>query len=231
MPGIGYDSLPTDGDWYEQGRRLAIEQQNPIRTYTVRKVRPELAEVDIDLVLHGSPAEARLACVCLGGCRSVERVGGSFGQNCNWARDHGGTEFRPPAWRTRILCWSATRPRSRRWRGSWSSCRPDSTGVALFEMPHPGDVIDIDKPSGVDLVWLIRGDREVGEPTLERFAEHATMIFGQERSFRHSLDDDEAPVAREDQLLWDVGVTPTPARAMRGWLARLARSRRCAGFL
>ena len=37
---------------------LPPEQQNPIRTYTVRAARAEIAEVDVDLVLHGDSGPA-----------------------------------------------------------------------------------------------------------------------------------------------------------------------------
>ena len=51
-------TLPDGADWYAQWRALPEHLRSPIRTYTVRAVRPHLAEVDIDLVLHGDSGPA-----------------------------------------------------------------------------------------------------------------------------------------------------------------------------
>ena len=53
LPGAGLAHVPTGPDW----RALPAEQRNPIRTYTVRAVRPDLREVDVDMVLHGVDLE------------------------------------------------------------------------------------------------------------------------------------------------------------------------------
>src|SRR3712207_604915 len=67
LPGVGFDHLGVDdpdvienGDWYLRWRDLPDHLRNPLRTYTVRAVRPEFAEVDIDFAAHGDigPASA-----------------------------------------------------------------------------------------------------------------------------------------------------------------------------
>ncbi|WP_353988118.1 siderophore-interacting protein [Ruicaihuangia caeni] len=59
VPGIGisdfgFDDPRTiaDGDWYARWRALPDELRNPVRTYTVRAVRPGAGQVDVDLVRH-----------------------------------------------------------------------------------------------------------------------------------------------------------------------------------
>src|SRR5690625_2439395 len=46
------------GTWYERWRQTPEDRRSPFRTYTVRAVRPEHAEVDVDMVLHGDAGPA-----------------------------------------------------------------------------------------------------------------------------------------------------------------------------
>jgi len=65
LPGIGLSDIGIDdedsilaGDWYTRWRELPHDARNPIRTFTVRAVRPELAEIDVDFVAHGDGGPA-----------------------------------------------------------------------------------------------------------------------------------------------------------------------------
>lgn len=57
---IGLDDPATvlDGTWYARWREVPDGERNPIRTYTVRSIRPERCELDVDMVLH-APADGR----------------------------------------------------------------------------------------------------------------------------------------------------------------------------
>ncbi|MCS5716022.1 siderophore-interacting protein [Herbiconiux sp. CPCC 205716] len=50
----GWDdpAVLADGSWYERWRTLPEEARNPIRTYTVRAIRPGERELDVDFVVH-----------------------------------------------------------------------------------------------------------------------------------------------------------------------------------
>ena len=50
--------LVESGEWYSRWRELPDEQRVDFRTYTVRAVRPERAELDVDVVLHEPLGEA-----------------------------------------------------------------------------------------------------------------------------------------------------------------------------
>ena|SRR3712207_4432425 len=56
LPGRGIEDCPDDVDWYGAWRALPAERRMPLRTYTVRALRP--GEVDVDFVLHGATGPA-----------------------------------------------------------------------------------------------------------------------------------------------------------------------------
>jgi NADPH-dependent ferric siderophore reductase len=211
----GYRHFPAGQDWYERWRRQPAHEQNPIRTYTVRDVRRELGEVDIDLVLHGinGPASAWAAQVEPGDAVAI------LGPNARFDGDHGGIEFRTPSPGARLLLAGdeTAQPAITR---ILEQLPRDSTGLALLEMPHPDDVIDVIKPDGVDVHWLIRSRRPVGEPMLEVFGDHARTIFSGGSGTAARVDDldDEALPAGDDQLIWDVSLAAATA-AGYAWIA------------
>ncbi|WP_273198930.1 siderophore-interacting protein, partial [Pseudomonas sp.] len=50
--------LPKSGDWQAARRALSADKIPPMRTYTVRDLRPDAHELDIDFVLHGETGPA-----------------------------------------------------------------------------------------------------------------------------------------------------------------------------
>ena len=64
-PGVqsGLDALleiarQKEHDWYGAYRALPDAQRPPMRTYTIRELRPAHAEVDVEFVLHGDNGPA-----------------------------------------------------------------------------------------------------------------------------------------------------------------------------
>src|SRR3712207_7404822 len=99
LPGRGLRDCPRGADWYAEWRALPEERRNPIRTYTVRASRPQLRELDVDFVLHGStgPASAWAERAAVGD--EVALVA----PNARFAGPTGGFEWRPPAAAARLL--------------------------------------------------------------------------------------------------------------------------------
>jgi NADPH-dependent ferric siderophore reductase len=106
----GLDRLRDRGqDWYPEYCALPEEQRPVIRTYTVRAARPERAELDVDVVLHGvddghaGPA-ASWAAAAAPGDRIVllgpDRPGAGRPWGVEWAP--------PPAARTLLLAGDET---------------------------------------------------------------------------------------------------------------------------
>ncbi|NMY37085.1 MULTISPECIES: siderophore-interacting protein [unclassified Pseudomonas] len=84
--------LPNSGDWQAARRALSAEKTPPMRTYTLRNLRPDAHELDIDFVLHGETGPAsRWAMHCQPGDR-LQIVA----PHAAYRGDPGGYEWQPP---------------------------------------------------------------------------------------------------------------------------------------
>jgi NADPH-dependent ferric siderophore reductase len=151
LPGRGIDDRPSDHDWYGSWRALPDERRMPMRTYTIRALRPELGEVDVDFVLHGAtgPASAWAATAAVGD--EVVLVG----PNARFPGPTGGFEWHPPADASCLLIAGdetavpaicailESLPAGRRAR-------------VLLEVPTPADALNTAAPAGVEITWLPR---------------------------------------------------------------------------
>jgi NADPH-dependent ferric siderophore reductase len=158
--------LLTDGPgWYAEYCALPDDRRPHLRTYTVRAVRPELAELDVDVVLHGDDAElagpaASWAAaarpgdpvVVLGPDRPRPRgtASGRF-----W-----GVEWAPPADGTLFLAGDETAVPAI--SAILEALPGGRRTVAVLEVPESGDVLSLDLAPGIEVHWLVRGSREHG---------------------------------------------------------------------
>ncbi|WP_369134128.1 siderophore-interacting protein [Modestobacter sp. I12A-02662] len=155
------DLLTNGPGWYQDYCSLPDERRPYLRTYTVRAARPELAEIDVDVVLHGGgdghagPA-ADWAATAGPGDPLVILGPDRPGTGRAW-----GVEWQPPAEGTLFLAGDETAvpaisaivealPAGRR-------------TIAVLEVPTAGDVLSLDLAPGVEVRWLVRGDRARGE--------------------------------------------------------------------
>ncbi|MEU7751690.1 siderophore-interacting protein [Micromonospora sp. NPDC049171] len=209
LPGERGVDLPQGADWYATWRALPEHRRPPIRTYTVRAVRPHLAEVDVDLVLHGDGGPAT---------RWARRVGAGdqiaiVGPDSAYEGDHGGAEFRPSAGGSLLLAGDETAVPA-----IASICERlprEARGVVLLEVPDADDVLPLAAPPGVEVRWLPRGDDAHGS----RLVPAVTVAAGE--LLAPGATAATAPVADVDvdtEILWEVPdeVTVTPLYA---WLA------------
>jgi NADPH-dependent ferric siderophore reductase len=204
----GYDSLPVGPDWYAGWRALPEERRNPIRTYTVRAVRPHLREVDIDMVLHGDTGPAsRFA----GGAQVGDRAV-LLGPNRLYPEAHGGLEFRPPAGHlgpTLLVGDETAAPAVL----SILAALPDRAhGEAVIEVPTPADIADVATPPGVRVTWLVRSGEQ---SALADTVRSAVGRLGPTGGHAQEVGPDPSP---EEDPLWDV---PEDARAdgVYAWIA------------
>jgi len=92
-------AMPDADDWYATYKSVPVAERVPMRTYTIRALRAESQEVDVDFVLHGENGPAsRWATNAQPGDRvqisapnrRAEKIGGGF-------------EWKPPAYPRHVL--------------------------------------------------------------------------------------------------------------------------------
>ncbi|BCY07531.1 siderophore-interacting protein [Actinoplanes sp. L3-i22] len=211
LPGAGLDDLPTGEDWYTRWRSLPADRQNPIRTYTVRKVRAAAREVDVDMVLHGVSGPASRWAVAAG----PGTVACLLGPNAAFAGNSGGIDFHPAPGTNRVLLVGdeTAVPAI----ASILSRLPAGTrGEALLEVPESGDQLLLDAPAGVRVTWLPRDGADHGVKLVPAVQAAAAHLLGDAAGVTTA---DLEDVDVDEDLLWEV---PDGTEATDGFYAWLA---------
>lgn len=153
VPRPGEDAPDVDYDFsWERWRARPVEERQVGRYYTVRRFRPALGEIDMQMVLHGEgpltswangagPGDA----VALWGPRAGFRARSAAGKWVFLAADDAGV---PAA------------------AGILESMPPDAHGLALLEVRDDDSRQPLAAPANVEVRWLTRHDRPAGERLL-----------------------------------------------------------------
>jgi NADPH-dependent ferric siderophore reductase len=212
-PDGGFAHLAEGGGtagWYADWRLLPAEQRPPIRTYTVRGVRPEAREVDIDMVRHGDSGPAsRFA--------SSARPGDGamlMGPNGRYGGRHGGLEFRPPAGHVGPTLLVGDETAVPAVLAIIERLPEDAFGEVVLEVPDAGDISDAPAPPGLRLTWLVRR-RGAGSALPEGVRAAVGRIGVEALAAPQAVPSDEAA---EDAPLWDVPEDARPS-GLYAWLA------------
>lgn len=159
-PAGGPIVLPT-GDWYQSWLAMPEEQRVVMRTYTIRALRPDRAELDVDFAMHGrlGPASSWAYDVAPG-----NEVGlllpFAVDTSCAKGMLMSGVDYVPPATSThRLLIGDETALPA-------VECileqLPAGVGATVFlEVQDASDIRPIGAAAKADLTWV------VGEPVLD----------------------------------------------------------------
>jgi NADPH-dependent ferric siderophore reductase len=150
LPEVGIATLPDDESWYQAWRELPESHRNPIRTYTVRAVRPAAREIDIDFVAHGEagPASRWVSHAVIGDELTV------VGPNACGENPHSGVEWRPGNARSVLLAGDETAAPAI--CAILAALPREARGCAFIEVPHEADAMETGAPDGVKVTWLAR---------------------------------------------------------------------------
>ncbi|MDG4830920.1 siderophore-interacting protein [Solwaraspora sp. WMMD1047] len=207
------DHLPTGPDWYALWRDLPADRRNPIRTYTVRAVRREAAEVDVDIVLHGDAGPAsRWANRVTAGDRAA-----LVGPDARFPGPHGGVEFRPPPKADAVLL-AGDETAVPAIAAILERLPRETRGEALLEVPATGDALPVDGPPGMTVRWLPRDGGAPGSRLVPAVEEAASRLLADEPSRPEQQLSD---VDVDTDILWEVA-TDAPvvgAAGLYAWLA------------
>jgi NADPH-dependent ferric siderophore reductase len=163
QPGRTVADIPSGPSWYAAWQEMPPERRPTMRTYTVRTHRPEVAELDIDFVLHGAagghggPASAWAAKVRPGDTAALvgpDRPGSGRMWGCAWS---------PPETARRLII-AGDETAVPAVASIIESLPPQARGVVCVEVPTAGDRQDWDVPDRVEVRWLVRRDSTGAAP-------------------------------------------------------------------
>ena len=147
-----------DADWYAAWRAMPDDVRPALRTYTVRHVRREAAEVDVDVVLHGDAGPAsRWAAQA----RPEDAIA-LCGPDARYDGTPGGIEWALPEHALRLLL-AGDETAVPAIASILEELPADARGEALLEVPTAADVLPVEAPAGVTVTWLPRDGARPGE--------------------------------------------------------------------
>ncbi|TDO54451.1 NADPH-dependent ferric siderophore reductase [Kribbella sp. VKM Ac-2527] len=183
--------LPSGPEWYTEWCAQPADERFIMRTYTVRALRPEVAELDIEFVLHGvnGPASAWV---------SEAQPGDQLGLIIPFAVDttstkgllHSGVDYVPPATSVRrILVADETALPAL--AGILEQLPAAVHATVFVEVPDLADIRPLPTPGTADITWIAPGD---GPKSLLEALKSAELPF----------DADYAWVAGESSMIKSV---------------------------
>jgi NADPH-dependent ferric siderophore reductase len=222
-PGRTAADLPTGDDWYLRWQALPDDIRPVKRTYTLRALRPEESQVDIDFVLHGldgEPGSAGPVSTWAARAQPGDRLAllgpDRAGQGRLW-----GVEWAPPAGATTLLI--AGDETAVPAIGAILEALPEGVRTLVCaEIPDEADVPAWTTPPGAEVRWLVRRRAGVQAPRGELLeAAVREWLSGLVRGPAPVVDEaDPVDAAPDDVLLWDIPEQPSAgADAPYVWLA------------
>lgn len=204
-------SLPHGPHWQKARRGLRPEHTPPMRTYTLRALRREAAEVDVDFVLHGvnGPASAWATDARLGDRLQM------VAPNLDYADDPGGYEWKlTEATRRVLLVGDETAlPAIAGILEQLADHRPELAVHAYLEVPLADDCLKVRHGPNAQVHWLPRdrSGQAQGQGMLQAVRELASLPATQGSG--EAFDD----IDLDQQILWEQG--GQAASDFQAWIA------------
>lgn len=147
-------ALANNGDWHAARRALPAHRQPPMRTYTIRALRADQGEVDVEFVLHGETGPAST-------WATHARVGDRLqmlAPHRDAQENPGGYEWLPPTGIRRVLLIGdeTALPAIAGILEALADLHDGPQVQAFIEVPHEGDCQPLRCAPGTQLTWLPR---------------------------------------------------------------------------
>lgn len=199
--------IPNRPDWYDIYRTVPPRERAPMRTYTIRYLRADRCEVDVDFVLHGDNGPASRWALNAQPGDPIQ----ISAPNANYSGEVGGYEWQPLAdvQHVLLLADETALPAAAGILEELAGLETQPRVDAFFEVPDEADKLDLPSWHGLDLRWLVR-EGQAGEA----YAYGERMIAAaNEVDLPHDvLSGANAEVLVEpdsDDLLWDRALSET----------------------
>lgn len=198
--------------WYARFRSMLVDRRPAMRTYTIRHLRAESGEVDIDFVLHGEtgPASRWALRSQLGESMQILAPDSRFS-----AQEAGGFEWKPPqALKQLLLVADATAlPAAMGILEELAALAEPPQTQAFFEVDSREDMLAVPDWPGLSVQWLIRDHAAAGTLMVEAVRQATLPVDASSVGQAVELAD----VDIEEEILWEIADTAT--EGFYGWIA------------
>ncbi|MEH6419382.1 siderophore-interacting protein [Pseudomonas sp. CGJS7] len=154
-------SVPRGEDWYARYRDQHPAQRSPMRTYTIRALRAESAEMEVDFAAHGDAGPAsRWAMSARPGDRLV-----LMAPHADQA-EAGGVEWQPPEDVSEVLLIAdeTALPAVAGILESLAALARPPKVRAFIEVPLRADAVPLHGPRDMQIHWLPRAEHRDATP-------------------------------------------------------------------
>ncbi|MBH9352053.1 siderophore-interacting protein [Pseudomonas aeruginosa] len=195
-------SLPGGSEWYQAYRSVEPARRPPMRTYTIRALRAEQEEVDVEFVLHGEngPASAWATPARIGARLQLAAPTRQYGDA------PGGYEWNPPAGVRHILLIAD------------ETALPAVAGIleelageaeppvveAFLEVPGEADILDLPAIPAARLHWLPRHQAGIHSRNGERMVAAARQARRPAREVAGGAAQELEDIDIDEEILWEL---------------------------
>lgn len=204
--------LAHENGWLARYRSMPVVQRPAMRTYTIRHLRAEQGEVDIDFVLHGEtgPASRWAIRAVPGESIQIRAPDRHF-----TAQDAGGFEWKPPqALKQLLLVADGTAlPAALGILDELAAMDEPPVTQAFFEVDSREDALPVPDWPGLSVEWLIRDHASAGSLMVEAVQRANLPLYASKASESVEL----AEVNVDEEILWET--SESVSDGFYGWIA------------
>ena len=195
-------SLPGGSEWYQAYRSVEPARRPPMRTYTIRALRAEQEEVDVEFVLHGEngPASAWATHARIGDRLQLAAPNRQYGD------DPGGYEWKPPAGVRHIplIADETALPAVAGILEELAGEAEPPVVEAFLEVPGEADILDLPAIPAARLHWLPRHQAGIHSRNGERMVEAARQARLPEREVAGGAAQELEDIDIDEEILWEL---------------------------
>jgi NADPH-dependent ferric siderophore reductase len=198
--------------WYARFKAMIADRRPAMRTYTIRHLRAEQGEVDIDFVLHGEtgPASRWALRAQPGDSMQILAPDRRFS-----AQDAGGFEWKPPQTLKQVLLVAdgTALPAAMGILDELAAMAEPPLTQAFFEVDSVEDMLAVPDWAGLMVQWLIRDQASAGTLMVAAVQKAVAPIHAS--SIGQAVELAEVDIDKE--ILWEIAETAN--ESFYGWIA------------
>lgn len=208
-------SLAQEEGWYARFRSMLASRRPAMRTYTIRHLRADQGEVDIDFVLHGEtgPASRWALRAQPGASMQILAPDSNFS-----AQDAGGFEWKPPQLLKEVLLVAdaTALPAAMGILDELAAMAEPPQTRAYFEVDSAPDMLPVPDWPGLSVQWLVRDQApEVVAGALMVEAVQQAFLPAEDSSVGQAAELAEVDIDKD--ILWEIA--NTAPEGFYAWIA------------